>query len=364
MPAGGAAPGQAGPGGGASAGAVAGYVRSVRLRLLVLLLLALALAGVILGGLTLGPLGIPLAEVARAVVAVPLGLELASEQAQHVVWSIRLPRLATAVVAGAGLALGGVILQTLLRNPMASPFTLGIASGASLGAALVIIFGFTALGVYGIVANAFVFALAVSLIILLIGQVKGATPMSLILAGIALMYFINATTTLVVYFADADATREVMFWSVGSLSRADWESFAFITAALAATLPAFLVKSGDLNRLLLGDETAVSLGVSVGVLRIGLIFLVALLVAAVVAFTGGISFLGLVAPHLARLLIGADHRFLIPATALIGGLLLAAADLLSLHGLADVVLPVGVVTAFIGSPLFIYLILRRREPGV
>ncbi|MBK5936013.1 MAG: iron ABC transporter permease [Halorhodospira halophila] len=344
-------------------GLIDDYTRAIRAKTLVLLGLAAALVATAGFGLALGPMGIPLSEVVQALVARPLGASWVSAQTENVVWNIRLPRLATAMVAGMGLALGGVILQSLLRNPMASPFTLGIASGASLGAALAIIFGFSAFGVYGIVGNAFLFAMAVSLLILLIGQWKGATPMSLILAGIALMYFFGATTTLLIYFADADATREVMFWSVGSLSRADWESFVFISAALVATLPVFLWKSGDLNRLLLGDETATSLGIAVGPLRIGLMFLVALLVAVTVAFTGGIGFLGLVAPHLARLLIGSDHRFLIPATALIGALLLTLADLVSLHAFESVVLPVGVVTAFIGSPLFIYLILRRRETG-
>ncbi|WP_242464550.1 FecCD family ABC transporter permease [Halorhodospira abdelmalekii] len=175
------------------------------------------------------------------------------------------------------------------------------------------------------------------------------------------MYFFGATTTLIVYFSDAYATREVMFWTVGSLSRANWESLAFIGIALLLTLPAFLWRANDLNRLLLGDDTAKSLGMAVERLRIAFMLLVAFLVAVVVAFTGGIGFLGLVAPHLARLLIGTDHRFLIPATALMGGLLLALADLVSLHAFGSVILPVGVVTAFIGSPLFIYLILRRRE---
>nr|WP_274522399.1 iron ABC transporter permease [Ectothiorhodospira mobilis] len=311
-------------------------------------------------GLTLGPFPIPPLEVVQALLP-GFAWGEADPRSAHIVRNIRLPRLATAGLAGAGLALAGVILQTLLRNPMASPFILGFSSGASLGAALVIITGFSAFGLAGIVIHAFLGALLVSLIILAMGQWKGATPTHLILTGVALMYFFNAATTLLIYFSDVYATREVLFWTVGSLSRAGWDSTLYIALALTLSLPVFLYWAPGLNRLLLGDASARSLGLAVGRLRVGLILLVALLVATVVSFTGGIGFLGLVAPHLARMLIGTDHRFLIPATALLGALLLMLADLVSLHAFPDTILPVGVVTAFLGSPLFIYLILRRRE---
>ena len=342
----------------------AATIRAYRLRnrnrWLLLLLLGLALCATLILGLTLGPFPIPPLEVVQALLpGLPWGE--ADPRSAHIVRNIRLPRLATAGLAGAGLALAGVILQTLLRNPMASPFTLGFSSGASLGAALVIITGFSAFGLAGIVIHAFLGALLVSLIILAMGQWKGATPTALILTGVALMYFFNAATTLLIYFSDVYATREVLFWTVGSLSRAGWDSTLYIALALMLTLPAFLYWAPGLNRLLLGDASARSLGLAVGRLRVGLILLVALLVATVVSFTGGIGFLGLVAPHLARMLIGTDHRFLIPATALLGALLLMLADLVSLHAFPDTILPVGVVTAFLGSPLFIYLILRRRE---
>lgn len=341
---------------------VKSYYNQVKMKWFILFVLFFLLVLVTIVGLSLGALALPLKEVSAALLSplVPTK-DLVSPQVENIIWNIRFPRVATAITAGMGLALGGVMLQTLLKNPMASPFTLGISSGAGLGAALVIIFGFSFFGLYSIMANAFLFAMVVSILILLIGKWKGSTPTSLILSGIALMYFFSATTTLVIYFSDVYATREVMFWTVGSLSKATWESFTFITIALLITFPLFLWKATDLNRMMLGDETAISLGISVKQMRIGLIFLVAFLVAIIIAFTGGISFLGLVAPHLARLLIGTDHRFLIPATALLGGLLLALADLVALHAFAPIVLPVGVVTSFIGSPLFIYFILRHKE---
>ncbi|MFP4682553.1 MAG: FecCD family ABC transporter permease [Ectothiorhodospira sp.] len=331
-----------------------------RTRLGILLTLLLGLGAALVAGLGLGPFPIPPGDVIQALLpAAPWGE--VDPRSAHIVRNIRLPRLATAGLAGAGLALSGVLLQTLLRNPMASPFTLGFSSGASLGAALVIITGFTAFGLAGIVIHAFLGALLVSLVILALAHWKGATPTHLILAGVALMYFFNAATTLLIYFSDVYATREVLFWTVGSLSRAGWDSTLCIALVLMMTLPVFLYRAPALNRLLLGDEVARSMGVAVERLRTGLILLVALLVATVVSFTGGIGFLGLVAPHLARMMIGTDHRFLIPATALLGALLLMLADLISLHAFPGIVLPVGVVTAFLGSPLFLYLILRLRE---
>mgnify|MGYP001267557159 CR=1 FL=1 len=345
-----------------SATVIHDYHHHIKIKWFILFILFSLLVMVMITGLGLGAMALSFKEVSSALLSPLLpNTNIATPKTENIIWNIRFPRVATSITAGMGLALGGVMLQTLLKNPMASPFTLGISSGASLGAALVIIFGFSFFGVYSIVANAFILAMAVSMLILFIGKWKGSTPTSLILSGIAIMYFFSATTTLIIYFSDVNATREVMFWTVGSLSKANWESFLFMSIALLITLPIFLWKATDLNRMMLGDETAKSLGISVEKMRIGLIFLVAFLVAIIVAFTGGISFLGLVSPHLARLLIGADHRFLIPATALIGGLLLALADIIALHAFNPVVLPVGVVTSFIGSPLFIYFILRRKK---
>lgn len=334
-----------------------GYKIGLLLVLLVLTLVTLAIA------LSLGVLEIPLSDVVQALIAGIFGSVEVEEQVFLVIWNIRLPRALTAIFAGMGLAMAGAVMQSLLHNPMASPFTLGISAGAGLGAAVAIIFGIGILpfgGAYHIVGNAFVFAMALSGVILLIARIKQISPRSLILAGIAMMYLSNAVMTTILYFADAFSTREVMFWLVGSLGKANWESFIWISSISTIVFVLMWMTSQDINRLMLGDEAARSLGVAVERLRTSIMVMVSLLVGVIVAFIGGIGFLGLVAPHLARMIIGSDNRFTLPAATLFGGFLLLAADTIALNMFQPVVLPVGVITSFIGSPLFIYLIISHK----
>ena len=330
---------------------------TILLAALTLMILLLAVS------LSLGVMKLPLSDVFSALASRFFSFVESNKQAYTVIWNIRLPRALTAIFAGMSLAVAGAVMQGLLHNPMASPFTLGISAGAGLGAAIAIIFGagVAIWGSYHIVANAFIFAMIISGLILLIARAKGANPRSLILAGIAIMYLSNAVMTCLLYFTDAFATREVMFWLVGSLGKADWISFRWITIVFIAAFAVIWASSGDLNRLMLGDDAATSLGVSVKRLRTMLMITTALLVGCIVSFIGGIGFLGLVAPHLARMLIGSDNRFTLPASALIGGLLLLAADTLALNAFSPVVLPVGVITSFIGSPLFIFLIVSHKR---
>jgi iron complex transport system permease protein len=334
-----------------------GHKISLLLVLLFLVLVTLALA------LSIGVLKIPVVQVLRALAAGIFGSVDVDGQTFLAIWNIRLPRALTAIFAGMGLAMAGAVMQSLLHNPMASPFTLGISAGAGLGASIAIIFGvgIPFAGSSHIVGNAFVFALMLSAVILLIARIKQINPRSLILAGIAMMYLANAMMTTILYFADSYATREVMFWLVGSLGKADWESFFWISSIFVVVFFLMWIFSQDINRLMLGDDAARSLGVSVERLRTVIMVMVSLLVGGIVAFIGGIGFLGLVAPHLARMIIGSDNRFTLPGAALFGGLLLLAADTFALNAFSPVVLPVGVVTSFIGSPLFIYLIIHNKK---
>ena len=285
-----------------------------------------------------------------------------SRLAEICVWKLRLPRILMGVAAGFGLGVAGCVMQGVLRNPLASPYTLGIASGAGFGASLGILAGAGFVGgQYLVIGNAFAFALVVSFIILGLSSRRGATPESMILAGIAMMYLFTAMTMTLQYFAEAEAVKGAIFWMVGSLGRASWSKLSLVSVVLVCCVPLLILKSWDLNVLGAGDETAKSMGVQVERTRIITMVLASLLVAGIVCFTGTIGFVGLVAPHICRMVIGGDNRFLIPTSGLVGAILLVAADTVARTIMAPVILPVGIMTAYLGVPLFIYLILRGRR---
>jgi len=284
-----------------------------------------------------------------------------SELTTRVVWHIRLPRILMGILAGMGLGIAGAAMQVVLKNPLASPYTLGIASAAGFGAALAILLGQGFFGNYLVAGNAFIFALLSSAIIVGIAKHRGATPEVMILAGIAMMYLFSACTTLMEYFADPDAVKEVVFWMVGSLGRSGWDKLTILFFVLVIGIPILLLMSWDFNLMGAGDETAMSLGVNVGRVRTMAMVMASLIVASIVCFTGTIGFIGLVGPHITRMVIGGDNRFVLPGSALIGGLLLAGADVVAQHIVPPVIIPIGVMTAFMGVPLFFYLIMRRRR---
>jgi len=282
--------------------------------------------------------------------------------ADVVIWNLRLPRILMGILAGIGLAVAGTMMQGILRNPLASPFTLGISAGAGFGAALAITFsaGFIA-GEYLIIGNAFFFALIPTFIILGLTRYRRATPETMVLAGIAMLYIFGAATTLIEYFAEAEAVKMAVFWMVGSLGRALWKDLLPVSIVLAVCVPLLMWKSWDVNVMGAGDETAKSLGVNVERTRIFILMIATLLTAGIVSFVGTIGFIGLVAPHMCRMVIGGDNRFLIPASGLFGAALLLGADTVARTIIAPVILPVGVLTAFMGGPMFLYLIIRRKR---
>lgn len=282
--------------------------------------------------------------------------------AEVVVWNMRLPRIIMAVLAGIGLGIAGAVMQAILRNPLASPFTLGISSGAGFGAALAIIMGFGILG--GrllIVANAFVFALIPAFVIMALAKYRRATPEMMILSGIAISSIFGAATTFMMFFADEFELRETVFWMVGDVGRGTWPILFLIITLMTVFIAPLIRKSWDLNIMVAGDETAKSLGVDVGKLRVIAMILASLLAATVVSFVGTIGFIGLVAPHICRMIIGGDNRYVIPASGLFGGAMLLVADTLARTIIAPVILPVGVLTAFMGGPLFLYLLIKQKK---
>jgi len=277
-----------------------------------------------------------------------------------VIWDLRLPRILMAVIAGIGLAIAGAMTQGILRNPLASPYTLGISSGAGFGAAIAILLGKGIVGgEYLIIGNAFIFSLIPTFIIVGLTRFRRATPETMILAGIAMMYIFSAATTILMYFSESEAMKHAYFWMVGDLGRASWNAILLVSIALAGCFFPLMWKSWDVNVMGAGDETAKSLGVNVERSRIFIMVVSSLLTASIIAFAGTIGFVCLVAPHMCRMVIGGDSRFLVPASGLFGGAFLLGCDTIARTIIAPVILPVGIITSCLGGPLFLYLIIRR-----
>ena len=267
----------------------------------------------------------------------------------------------TAVLVGFTLAIAGAIMQPVLRNPLASPFTLGISPGAGFGASLVLILGAGIFsGRYSIVLNAFIFAALSAFIIILISRRENTSPEIMILTGIAISYFFTSCTTVLQVFAEPWAVTEVVFWLVGSLAKGTWENLGHMFPVIAVCIPYLMFKSWDLDIIGTGDDAAKSMGIEVERTRVSLMVVSSLVTAAVVCFTGTIGFIGLVAPHIVRMIIGNDNKFVIPTAGLTGAFLLVLSDLVAVNIVSPFILPIGVVTSFMGVPLFVYLILKRR----
>ena len=284
-----------------------------------------------------------------------------------IVWDIRLPRICAALLAGAGLGLAGAVMQGVLRNPLASPFTLGISSAAGFGASLAIVMGvgLTSGGRYLIVSNAFLFALAAFILVFLLARLRGMSSETLILSGIAVMYLFSSLTSFLQFMATSEQLSAVVFWMMGSLSGSSWMQVSLMAVVFFLSYPFLLGRAWDLNALASGSDSAHTLGVRVNRTMISCMVLSALLTAAIISFTGVIGFIGLVAPHMVRITVGGDHRHLLPYSSLAGGVLLLAADTLSRILIPPSEIPLGIITSFIGVPFFIFILLsRRREHSV
>jgi iron complex transport system permease protein len=279
-----------------------------------------------------------------------------------IVWKLRLHRVIMAIFAGMGLAIAGAAMQGILKNPLASPFTLGISSAASFGASLAIVLGAGFIGgEYLIVGNAFIFTIVASLAVYGLAKYRGISSETMVLAGIAIMYLFSAMTSFLQYVGQAEQVHEVVFWMMGSLGRSSWDKVGIVALVTVASSLILMRLSWDINTLGAGDETASSLGVNVEMVRVSAMMISALITASVICFTGTIGFIGLVAPHITRMVISGDHRFLLPASGLIGALLLLGADTVARTVMAPVILPVGIMTAFMGVPFFLYLFMKRRK---
>ncbi|MCX5598660.1 iron chelate uptake ABC transporter family permease subunit [Streptomyces phaeochromogenes] len=321
-----------------------------------LLLLSVAVA------ITIGPADIRVGDV-WAVVASHLGWgssELTPIR-EGIVWELRLPRTLLAAVCGAGLAVCGAVMQSLLRNPLADPFVLGVSSGASTGAVIVVVLGVGG-GLLSVSAGAFLGAVLSFGLVLLLSHTLGGATDRVVLSGVAAMQLFSALTSFVVMTsADAETTRGVLFWLLGSLSGVGWTDVWVCFAVLAVTLLVCLGYARTLDAFAFGQDAAATLGVSVARTRLVLLCATALLTAALVSSAGAIGFVGLVLPHAARALVGSGHARLLPVTALAGAVFLVWVDTLARTVLDPQEVPVGVVTSLIGVPVFVLVLYRTRR---
>ena len=276
-----------------------------------------------------------------------------------IIWNVRLPFALMAVLVGASLSLAGAEMQVILNNPLASPFTLGVASAAALGASTVIVFH---LALSWLPYNWLVSLAAFGSVLLLdaLSRLRAGNMETMVLLGIALVFSCNAVILLFQLMATEDVLQQLVFWSVGSLARANWDKVAVLAITLTVVMPLSFGAAGQMTALRMGEERAISFGIDVVRLRYLSLLRVSLLSAIAVAFVGTIGFIGLVGPHIARLLVGEDQRFTLPASALVGALLLSLASITSKIVLPGLVVPVGIVTALVGVPLFVILIFNGR----
>lgn len=341
------------------------YERFVGRKMLFVLVNLALLSIIFLVAIGIGPVRLPLADVVDAF------LGRADVTTSTIVWQIRLPQALAAIVAGAGLSIAGAAMQNVLRNPLGSPFTLGISQAAAFGAALAIVVvgvGGTASDAsividnpYVVTLSAFLWSLVSTGVILLLVTYTRASPETLILAGVALGSLFTASLSLVQYFAQDVEVAAIVYWTFGDVGRATWTDLALMLTATALGTIYFVYNSWNYTALNAGDETAQSLGIDVDRLRIEGMVVASLVTACIISFVGVIGFVGLVVPHIVRKLIGGDERFLLPASVLAGGVLLLASDTVARTIIAPVVLPVGILTSFLGAPLFLYLVIAGRE---
>jgi iron complex transport system permease protein len=278
-----------------------------------------------------------------------------------IVWSIRLPVAIMAVVVGASLGIAGAEMQTILDNPLADPYTLGMSTAAAFGAGLAVLgIGLAGSGEYFKPINAFAFSLLSCLIIYAVARRRSSDKNTIVLTGIAMLFLFQSLVSLLQYIASNQQMTAILFWLFGSLSRADWTNITIISIMLLAVSLVFVNDAWKLTALKLGDSKAMSLGVNVKRLRQKVLVGGSLLTATAVSFAGTIGFIGLVGPHISRMLVGDDQRYYLPMAALMGAALLSLSSTVSKLVSPGAVFPIGIITSFIGVPFFLMLILRRR----
>lgn len=337
----------------------------IRLTLLVSFLLA-ALAISVTAAVTLGSVDIHAKTVWKIAMAkLPIVGDWIprdwSKAEQTIIWEIRFPRVLLGAIVGAGLSVSGVIIQTLVRNALADPYILGVSSGASVGATLVILFGaFGLLGPFALSAGAFAGALLSITLIFVLSKMGGQnSTVRLLMAGIAISAVLSAITSLIIFSApDEQGIRSVLFWMSGSLAGAKWEYLSIPAWVVLVCLVVLTLQYRSLNAMLMGEESASTLGVDTVRIRKLLLVFTALVTGVIVSISGAIGFVGLMMPHIVRIIVGSDHRRVLPVSALLGAIFLIWADVAARLSFAPEELPIGIITSLCGGPFFLWLMLR------
>ena len=282
----------------------------------------------------------------------------------YVIWNVRLPRIAAGLIAGASLAICGTVMQSVLRNPLADPYTTGVSSGVCFGAALALVFGFsvtTVVGKYGLILNAFLFGIIPSMVVAVVSRMPRSTTATVILAGVAMSYLFSSFTTLMLVSTGVEEIHKVYHWQIGSITDLMWSDVRIMLVMTLIGAALVMFTSRKLNLMMLGDESAKSLGLDAATYRMLCLILVSLMAASIMSFTGVIGFVGLVSPHIVRMVIGADNKFTIPGSIALGAAMLLSADLLGRLIVPSGEIPVGIVMSFVGGPLFLYFIIRQKK---
>lgn len=338
------------------------YRKIIYKRIFWLVVLSIAIIFCLLVDVSLGSSGLGLVDIIKVMLS-PTDY---SEGTQIIVWDIRLPQAIMAVLVGAGLGLAGAEMQTVLNNPLASPFTLGVSHAAAFGAALAIVLSIGIPGVKAkwlVAGNAFIFALLATLLLDILARWRQANTNVIVLFGIAIGFTFSALVALLQYVATAEALQTLVFWTMGSMARADWQNLTILTIAFAIAFPFSMSAAWKLTALRLGEDRAASFGINIKRLRLASLLRISILSGLAVAFVGTIGFIGLVGPHIARMLFGEDHRFYLPASALAGGLIMSLASIVSKNIVPGVLIPVGIITSLIGIPFFLAIIFRATAGG-
>ena len=334
----------------------------------IILIAAVALSAIL--SVSIGQVSIPFQQSFRILIQQITGGqfgntgETASGMYIDIIWQIRFPRVLLAMVIGAGLALCGTVMQASVQNPLADPYILGISSGAALGATFSIMLGFSVgglLGEFGVASWAFIGALGAAILVLGLASIGGkVSSVKLVLAGTVINALCNSFSKFIIYFAkNSDGIRSVSFWTMGSLASAEWNTLPLISVIVIATITFFLFQFRVMNTMLMGEETAITLGVNLNFYRRLYMVISSVVTGILVSTCGIIGFVGLIVPHIVRSVVGSDHKRLIPASILFGSLFMIWTDIFARTIVPNGELPVGIVTSILGAPVFMYMLIKK-----